>query len=75
MAGARTTTPERIESLLVLPLKSLSGDPEHDYFADGMTDALNARLSGVSALAGDLSNFVDRFIRERISRFRKSRAS
>lgn len=40
----------RMESLLVLPLKSLSGDPEQDYFADGMTDALNARLSGVSAL-------------------------
>ena len=41
---------ERIDSLLVLPLKNLSGDPEQDYFADGMTDALNARLAGVSAL-------------------------
>ena len=41
---------ERINSLLVLPLKNLSGDPEQDYFADGMTDALNARLAGVSAL-------------------------
>ena len=36
--------------MLVLPLKNLSGDPEQDYFADGMTDALNARLAGVSAL-------------------------
>ena len=41
---------ERIDSLLVLPLKNLSGDPEEDYFADGMTDALNAQLAGVSAL-------------------------
>ncbi|MEO7649173.1 MAG: winged helix-turn-helix domain-containing protein, partial [Bryobacteraceae bacterium] len=40
----------RIQSLIVLPLKSLSGDPEQGYFADGMTDALNARLAGVSAL-------------------------
>jgi TolB-like protein/DNA-binding winged helix-turn-helix (wHTH) protein/tetratricopeptide (TPR) repeat protein len=41
---------KRMESLLVLPLKSLSSDPEQGYFADGMTDALNARLAGVSAL-------------------------
>jgi TolB-like protein/DNA-binding winged helix-turn-helix (wHTH) protein/tetratricopeptide (TPR) repeat protein len=41
---------KRIESLLVLPLKNLSGDPEQDYFADGLTDALNARLAGISAL-------------------------
>jgi TolB-like protein/Tfp pilus assembly protein PilF len=39
-----------IQSLLVLPLKNLSADPEQDYFADGMTDALNARLAQVSAL-------------------------
>jgi TolB-like protein/DNA-binding winged helix-turn-helix (wHTH) protein/tetratricopeptide (TPR) repeat protein len=42
--------PQRMESLLVLPLKNLSSDPEQGYFADGMTDALNARLAGVSAL-------------------------
>jgi TolB-like protein/DNA-binding winged helix-turn-helix (wHTH) protein/tetratricopeptide (TPR) repeat protein len=41
---------ERIDSLLVLPLKNLARDPEQDYFADGMTDALNARLAGVSSL-------------------------
>jgi TolB-like protein/DNA-binding winged helix-turn-helix (wHTH) protein/tetratricopeptide (TPR) repeat protein len=41
---------KRIESLLVLPFKNLSGDPEQNYFADSMTDALNARLAGVSAL-------------------------
>jgi TolB-like protein/Tfp pilus assembly protein PilF len=30
----------RVQSLAVLPLLNLSGDPEQDYFADGMTEAL-----------------------------------
>jgi len=40
----------RIESLAVLPLANLSRDPEQDYFADGMTEALIANLAQVSAL-------------------------
>jgi TolB-like protein/Tfp pilus assembly protein PilF len=40
----------RIESLAVLPLANLSHDPEQDYFADGMTEALIANLAQVSAL-------------------------
>lgn len=48
-----------IKSLLVLPLKNLSGDPEQDFFADSMTDALNAHLAGVSALRViSLSHFL-----------------
>src|SRR5713101_5906988 len=39
-----------IESLAVLPLANLSHDPEQDYFADGMTEALIANLAQVSAL-------------------------
>jgi serine/threonine protein kinase len=39
-----------IESLAVLPLANLSRDPEQDYFADGMTEALIANLTQVSAL-------------------------
>jgi TolB-like protein/DNA-binding winged helix-turn-helix (wHTH) protein len=39
-----------IRSLAVLPLENLSGDPAEDYFADGMTDALIADLSKISAL-------------------------
>jgi TolB-like protein/DNA-binding SARP family transcriptional activator len=31
--------------LAVLPLENLSGDPEQDYFADGMTDALITELA------------------------------
>ena len=39
-----------IESLAVLPLANLSHDPEQDYFADGITEALIANLAQVSAL-------------------------
>jgi DNA-binding winged helix-turn-helix (wHTH) protein len=40
----------RIGSLAVLPLTNLSRDPEQDYFADGMTEALIADLAQVKAL-------------------------
>ena len=39
-----------IRSLAVLPLENLSNDPEQEYFADGMTDALTTDLSQISAL-------------------------
>lgn len=39
-----------LHSLVVLPLRNVSGDPAQDYFVDGMTDLLTADLSGVSAL-------------------------
>ncbi len=34
-----------INSIAVLPLENLSGDPSQDYFADGMTDELINRLA------------------------------
>jgi hypothetical protein len=40
----------QIRSLAVLPLTNLSGDPEQEYFADGMTDELITDLAQVSAL-------------------------
>jgi len=40
-----TAAPSRIESIAVLPLQNLSGDPEQDYFADGMTEALITDLA------------------------------
>ncbi len=40
----------KIESLAVLPLENLSGHPEDEYFADGMTQALIAELGKVRAL-------------------------
>ena len=39
-----------IDSIAVLPLKSLSDDREQDYFADGMTEALITDLGKVRAL-------------------------
>ncbi len=43
-------SPGRIESLAVLPLENLSGDPEQEYFSDGMTGALITELSKIGAL-------------------------
>ena len=42
--------PRQIESLAVLPLANLSGDPGQDFFADGMTEALITDLGKISAL-------------------------
>lgn len=39
-----------IKSLAVLPLENLSGDPEQDYFAEGMTDELITALAKNSTL-------------------------
>jgi serine/threonine protein kinase/tetratricopeptide (TPR) repeat protein len=40
----------RIQSIAVLPLENLSRDPQQEYFADGMTEALIGGLSKISAL-------------------------
>jgi TolB-like protein/DNA-binding winged helix-turn-helix (wHTH) protein/Tfp pilus assembly protein PilF len=42
--------PSGIRSLAVLPLENLSHDPEQEYFADGMTEALTTELAQISAL-------------------------
>ena len=42
--------PAQIRSLAVLPFANLSGDPEQDYVADGMTDALITDLSQIHTL-------------------------
>jgi TolB-like protein/DNA-binding winged helix-turn-helix (wHTH) protein len=39
-----------IQSLAVLPLENLSGDPQQDYFAAGMTDELTTMLAKDSTL-------------------------
>jgi TolB-like protein/DNA-binding winged helix-turn-helix (wHTH) protein/Flp pilus assembly protein TadD len=44
------STKKRIESLAVLPLENLSGDPEQEYFSDGMTGTLIADLSKIRPL-------------------------
>jgi TolB-like protein/DNA-binding winged helix-turn-helix (wHTH) protein len=39
-----------IRSLAVLPLQNLSNDPNQEYFADGMTDALITDLAQIASL-------------------------
>jgi TolB-like protein/Tfp pilus assembly protein PilF len=39
-----------IRSLAVLPLENLSRDPDQEYFADGMTEALTTEFAQISAL-------------------------
>ena len=41
---------ESIHSIAVLPLENFSRDPEQEYFADGMTEALITDLAKISAL-------------------------
>jgi TolB-like protein/Tfp pilus assembly protein PilF len=39
-----------IASIAVLPLENLSGDPQQEYFADGMTEALISELGRTNSL-------------------------
>jgi len=41
---------EVMDSIAVLPLENLSGDPDQEYFSDGITDALINELAKISAL-------------------------
>jgi len=45
-----TTSAVPIDSLAVLPLTNLSGDPQQDYFVDGMTDELTTNLAQIGGL-------------------------
>jgi TolB-like protein len=44
------TVQHPIQSLAVLPLENLSSDPDQEYFAEGMTDALTTDLAKISTL-------------------------
>jgi TolB-like protein/DNA-binding winged helix-turn-helix (wHTH) protein/Tfp pilus assembly protein PilF len=39
-----------VQSLAVLPLQNLSGDPSQEYFADGMTDELITQLAKIGSI-------------------------
>jgi TolB-like protein len=39
-----------IRSIAVLPLENLSGDPEQEYFADGMTEAVISQFARIGSL-------------------------
>ncbi len=46
----RSGSAREIHSIAILPLENLSGDPQQEFFADGMTDELITDLGQVSAL-------------------------
>jgi eukaryotic-like serine/threonine-protein kinase len=51
--GTRGATPAAgaaIQSVAVLPLSNLSGDPQQEYFTDGMTEELTSDLAKLGAL-------------------------
>ncbi|MDA2925512.1 hypothetical protein MYX65_12845 [Acidobacteria bacterium AH-259-L09] len=66
--------PPRIQSLAVLSLENVSGDPEQDYLADGMTEALITALGQIGALQVISRTSVMRF-KERIDPWRRLRRS
>jgi TolB-like protein/Flp pilus assembly protein TadD len=45
-----TAVAEPIRSVAVLPLENLSGDPEQDYFVDGVTEALILEVARIGSL-------------------------
>jgi len=49
-AGAEVVMAPDVPFLAVLPLRNLTGDPEQDYFVDGMTEALITDLSKIGGL-------------------------
>jgi len=49
-ARTRYSAVPPIESLAVLPLENLSGDPKQDDFADGVTEALTTELAKIGGL-------------------------
>jgi eukaryotic-like serine/threonine-protein kinase len=59
------TIGKAINSVAVLPLKNLSGDPEQEYFADGMTEALITDLGKIGALRVTSRTSVMRYKEDR----------
>src|SRR5437870_3211346 len=59
--GAKGTGSPAIRSLAVLPLKNLSADTTQEYLADGVTEAISGRLSGIHDLRVISRTSVTRF--------------
>ena len=51
----------KISSIAVLPLTSLSADPNQEYFSDGLTDALTTELSQISSVKVISRTSVERY--------------
>ncbi len=48
--GTIDASPRRIEALAVLPLENLSRDPDQEFFAEGLTEALITTLAKIGGL-------------------------
>ena len=48
--SAKGSSQTRIQSLAVIPLTNISGDPTQEYFSDGLTDALIGDLAEIGSL-------------------------
>jgi|GEM_PF-429804 len=49
-AAQNSSDPETLPSILVLPFSNLSGDPEQEYFSDGISESIILSLSSFSGL-------------------------
>ncbi len=58
---ARVTAQPRIQSIAVLPLRNLSGDPAQEYLADGITGGGHRRLANIHDLHVTSHTSVMRF--------------
>jgi TolB-like protein/DNA-binding winged helix-turn-helix (wHTH) protein/Tfp pilus assembly protein PilF len=63
-----TASGRRIESVAVLPLENLSGDPDQEYFVDGIHEALITDLAKLSRLRRVIA-------RSSVARYRKTEKS
>ena len=50
LAHVRPQHPPQIDSVAVLPLDNLSGDPAQEYFSDGLTEELICAVSRIASL-------------------------
>ena len=66
-AAPAAPAPAKIRSLAVLPLRNLSGNPDQDYLADGITEALIGSLSEIHNLRLTSHTSVQRFRNTQLS--------